>query len=382
MHNHVRRAALAGLATGALVLPLAAPAAADWTVSQPLAEGLAGPVGLSVSNNGVLYVGELFSGNLTKIDRAGERTTVVSAPAGPEGPSGGIAGVEATRLAQAAYVTSGGTEAGPFGELRGFNYRGETRLLADLAAWEQAEDPDADVRYGFLDLPPTCSLPGAEPPFAPEGYAGVVESNPYAVTSDPGGWVVADAGGNSLISVRRNGEVSTLAVLPRQELEIGAEEHAAINAAISEGNEGNEPGDPDMALLPACVEGSTFAFEPVPTDVEMGPDGMLYVTTLPGGPESPGLGARGKVYSVDRRTGEVAEVASGFFAATNLTVADDGTIYVAELFGGRISRVVDGEPELVVEVPTPGAVDWHRGALYASIDLFGEQGGSVVRITP
>lgn len=382
MHNHVRRAAVAGLATGALVLPLAAPAAADWTVSEPLAEGLAGPVGLSVNLNGSIYVGELFSGNLTKIDPAGERTTVTSVPAGPEGPSGGIAGVEATRLAQAAYVTSGGTEAGPFGELRAFNYRGESRLLADLAAYEREENPDAGVRYGFLDLPATCALTGFDLPFVREGYAGIVESNPYAVTSDPGGWVVADAAGNTLISVRRNGDVSTLAVLPRQEVEVTAEVRAAINATITQGNEGNEPADPDMPLLPACVEGSTFAFEPVPTDVEMGPDGLLYVTTLPGGPESPELGPRGKVYSVDRRTGEVEEVASGFFAATNLTVADDGTVYVAELFGGRVSRVVDGEPELVVEVPTPGALDWHRGALYASIGVFSEEGGSVVRITP
>ncbi len=45
--------------------------------------------------------------------------------------------------------------------------------------------------------------------------------------------------------------------------------------------------------LPDCVVGVTYAFEPVPTDVEVGKDGYLYVTTLPGGPESPALGARG-----------------------------------------------------------------------------------------
>ena len=39
--------------------------------------------------------------------------------------------------------------------------------------------------------------------------------------------------------------------------------------------------------LPSCTVGKKFAFEAVPTDVEVGPDGQLYVTSLPGGPEDP-----------------------------------------------------------------------------------------------
>lgn len=382
MHQNVKRATTAALSAGALVLPLAAPAAADWTVSEPLAEGLAGPLGLSVNMNGTIFVGESFSGTLTKIDRDGEKSAFVTVAAGPEGPSGEIAGVDARRMAQAAYVTTGGNESGPYAQLRSVNYRGETRLLADLQAYEEEENPDGDVRYGFLDLPASCVLPEGPPLGGTNGYTGIVEAHPYAVTSDPGGWVVADAAGNSLVSVRRNGDVSTLAVLPRQELEVTAEARTAVNAFITEQNEGNEPGEPDIALLPECVVGSTYAFEPVPTDVELGRDGKLYVTTLPGGPEDPSLGARGKVYSVDRRTGAVEEVAAGFFAATDLALADDGTIFVAELFGGRISQVVDGEPELVAELPTPGALDWHDGVLYAAVDVFGEQGGRVVTLTP
>ena len=57
--------------------------------------------------------------------------------------------------------------------------------------------------------------------------------------------------------------------------------------------------------LPTCTIGKTYAFEAVPTDVELGPDGMLYVSVLPGGPEDPSLGARGAIYRVSPATGAV-----------------------------------------------------------------------------
>ena len=62
--------------------------------------------------------------------------------------------------------------------------------------------------------------------------------------------------------------------------------------------------------LPACVTGLNYKFEPVPTDVEMGPDGWLYVSSLPGGPEDGSLGAQGRVYKVNPANGKVVEVAA------------------------------------------------------------------------
>ena len=43
---------------------------------------------------------------------------------------------------------------------------------------------------------------------------GILDSNPYGLLSEFGSTVVTDAGGNSLLRVRANGEISTLATFP------------------------------------------------------------------------------------------------------------------------------------------------------------------------
>jgi hypothetical protein len=199
---------------------------------------------------------------------------------------------------------------------------------------------------------------------APVQYRGLVDSNPYAVASYGRKWVVADAGGNDLLWVDRRGRVSTAAVLPRQPLR--------ITTAIA-----NELG------LPSCVVGVTYNFEAVPTDVEVGPDGYLYVSILAGGPESPALGARSRVYRVDPDTGRSTRVGQRLAGATNLAVAKNGTIYVAEFFGGRISKLVNGLPKTYVELPNALSVEAGPNALWAgTLAAQGEQGapGTIVRI--
>ncbi len=157
-----------------------------------------------------------------------------------------------------------------------------------------------------------------------EGYSGILEAHPYKVASlRDGSRVVADAAGNDLIRVTTGRKTSTLAVLPPQPVVVTAED--------------------------------------------------------------PSLGARGSLYRVNTVTGAVELVATGFLGATDLAVAPNGTVYVAELFGGRISKVVDGSPQTVAEVPFPAAVEWAKGTLYATIDARGfatEGGGSLVTITP
>ena len=182
------------------------------------------------------------------------------------------------------------------------------------------------------------------------------------------------------MSVRHNGRTETLAVLPAQDAVITKERFDAINAETQAFNDSNDPSEPDEPLLPQCVVGSTYGFEAVPTDVELGRDGLLYVTVLSGGPGA--LGPRSKVFRVDRRTKALTEIGSGFAGATDLAVAPDGTVYVAELFGGRISELVNGAPVTVAEVMLPAAVEWAGGKLFATVDVFSETGGSVVSITP
>jgi sugar lactone lactonase YvrE len=195
----------------------------------------------------------------------------------------------------------------------------------------------------------------------PATYTGILDSHPYAVVLAPGGVYVADAAGNDILRVTPNGTISTIAVLPPQPTMITAE-IAAANG------------------LPDCTIGLTYNFEPVPTDVEVAPNGTLYVSLLPGGPEDPSLGARGSVYAVNPRTGTTQKIAGGFAGATNLATGPDGTIYVSELFADRIAVVRGGTTVDTIALSQPAAVEYARGMLYASTNVFGN--GAVVTISP
>ena len=181
---------------------------------------------------------------------------------------------------------------------------------------------------------------------------------------------MADAAANAIVSVRTNKRRATpkvVATLPAVGTRVTAE------ALTAQG-------------LPTCAAGHTYYFEFVPTDVEKGGDGWLYVTSLPGGPEDASLGARGAVFKVNPHTGRVRHVAGGFVGAVNLALGPDGTIAVAELFGGENGA---GQVTLVkpwtsrretLPLTAPGAVEWvgskRHSKLYVTTDAFvpGPQG--------
>lgn len=98
-------------------------------------------------------------------------------------------------------------------------------------------------------------------------------------------------------------------------------------------------------------------------EVEVGKDGLLDVTTLAGGPESPALGARSSVHRVHATTAATSRVATGFAGATDLAIAPNGRIYVAELFGGRVSSLVGTAIRTVAPRAGPTTVEYTRGAL-------------------
>jgi streptogramin lyase len=139
-------------------------------------------------------------------------------------------------------------------------------------------------------------------------------------------------------------------------------------------------------MLPSCVVGKKFALEGVPTDIEVGPDGKLYVTSLPGGPEDGTLGANGRVLRINPATGKVTTVVGGLFTPTGVAVASNGDLYVAQLFPGVISKVKAGSSKLkpYLEVPLPAAVEATPTGLLATINALSETKpkGEVVTITP
>ncbi len=353
-HSRILIAGGAALAVGlaAPSVSMAAPAPPDT-----LAQGLVGPLQIDVGHHGQVYAAQDFIGVLTKVRKDGTTKDLLAYP-------GEVAGV-ASRGYEVAFTTSNGTETEPatgaFLMVRKPN--GKMREVANLLRYEQRHNPDAGNRYGFRGLSSACTdqLAPLVDEIGPPTYTGIVDAHPYAVANAPGGgWYVADAAGNDILHVSRHGKVTTYFVFRPQKTTISQEAADGLG-------------------LPQCTVGKTYAFEPVPTDVEVKSNGALIVSLLPGGPEDASLGARGAVVRV-AGDGEYANLARGFLGATNVAVGPGGRIYVAELFGNRISLLRNGVITTVRELPSPASVEYSHGKLYVSTDVFGN--GSIVSFSP
>jgi sugar lactone lactonase YvrE len=352
-----RTAAVAVLAGTMLLAALPAGAAGHVEV---VADGFVGPLGLAIGQDGTVYVAEAFVGQLTtfKLGAPDDRTVLAAEP-------GFVAGVDAQGKGKVFHTAA--TEEGAL--LKRVQPNGKQTVVADLGAYEATVNPDQDQVYGFLPDSITEECRAELPDFLQEPYSGIVDSNPYAVAIDGGSTLVADAAGNTIVRVGANGRLSTVAVLPPVD--------QTITQDIIDELAGNEEFPVE---LPDCVLGATYTGEFVPTDIEIGPDGHYYVSSLPGIPEGAG---EASVWRVHRSTGAATMIADGFSGAVDLAVAKDGTIYVAELFGNRISMIAGGVVSTVAELPMPGAVEVAPdGTVYATIGVFFPEGGSLVRITP
>jgi hypothetical protein len=319
-----------------------------------LASGLAGPLQIDVSRQGVL-VGQSFAGLLSVVDRQGTVTTLLGGQA--------IDGVAWRPGGSTLFTYSDFDSLDEQGvadtELRIRRPNGSVHTLADLRAHEKAENPDGGQTYGFQGLDADC-LALLPPDQGVTPYNGILDSHPYALATHGTTTYIAEAGGNAILAVDGSGHVRTVAVLPPHPL--------LVTQEIADSND-----------FPACTVGKTFNFEAVPTDVEIH-DGSLYVSTLPGGPEDPSLGARGSVFKVNPNSGKVRQLATGFLGGANLAVSPSGTIYVAELFGGQISRVSQGGAVPVKSIAEPAALEWWHGRLYVGADVFAD--GKIVTFTP
>lgn len=343
MHiNRIRVGTAVALASAAAVSFVAVPADAHTSphslhVVKTLSSDFVGPLQFAVSGRNV-FVADSFTSTLSLIGRSTPLAT------GPDPSTGGdLAGVAVDPRRHAlAYTTNNGDHS--VTKLTIWQ-PGHKPVVADLSGFERRHNPDHVNQYGVKN-PSKCVTDALTAAGFPVSYRGIVDSHAYSVASlGDGNWAVADAGGNDILKVDRHGRVSLITVLPSQPLKVSAELAAGLG-------------------LPGCVVGITYRFEPVPTDIEIGPHGVRYVTTLPGGPEGAGA-VPGSVYQLDR-WGHPTRIATGFAGATNLAITPRGDIYVAEIGTGTLSLVRHGQPQPVLSLPGLVAVEYSDGHLYAS----------------
>jgi hypothetical protein len=332
---------------------MAAPAQA---APAPVVENLVGPLSFSVDGNAIV-VAQSFAGKLSQfqLNGTGGKDLFV------RDPKIDIGAVDAAGPGTLFSVTGKTPKGVKFAQLAHLSASGKKTTWANLRGFEVKSNPDHGTSYGFRDLSSSCA---AKVPAQVGGkpYRGKVDSHPYASARlSKSSALVADAGGNDLLRVTSTGKTRVVAVFPAQPLK--------VKKAIAQG-----------LHLPKCTVGHKFYFEAVPTDVEVRGH-QAYVTTLPGGPEDPSLGARGKVYRVNLHTGHVKLLAKHFLGATGVAVSPAGKVYVAELFGNRISTISHGLRKTVLSTPGPAAIEWHNGQLFFTSNSLNPP-GSILRWAP
>jgi hypothetical protein len=223
-----------------------------------------------------------------------------------------------------------------FGRLVQMAASGEWRFVADLAAYERDFNPDQDHRP-------------------------VPDSNPFGVLALPGADLVTDAGGNDVVRVDANGEISLVAVLP---------------------------------VVPQATDG-----DPVPTTIALGPDGAYYVGELTGAPFRDGAAS---IYRIVPGQEPVLFL-TGFKAIIDIAFDDAGNLYVLQhstgptmlTAPGTLIRVdPDGNRMTIIDPQTQlpdGTVGLKRptsvavgpdGAVYVTNNGLSPGSGEVLRIEP
>jgi DNA-binding beta-propeller fold protein YncE len=331
----------------ALLLAPAVPAAGAEPRSSTLDRDLLSPLSVAVADDGTVWYAENYAGLLHRRSPDGRVTTPARAPGELELSAVG------ERDGTVWYAVTGAGHT--VGRLHRLAPDGTDVVEADLYAHERSENPDRRYRYGFRRLPASCrtQLAGAER----AAYRGPAETHPVAAAPAYGAVYVADAAANAVLAVV-DGTVTTVAALPPV--------RTTMTSAYAEENG-----------FPACTVGRDYWAEAVPTDVEAGPLGTLYVTSLPGGPSRVDGHAAGRLLEVLPLTGQVRVLADRLDQPVGLAVAATGDVYVSELQSDRISVVRAGTRtvEPFLGVTFPGDVERGPDGLVATTDVLSGTNG-------
>jgi hypothetical protein len=323
---------------------LVAPA---WAVSsETVVQGLNDPRGIAI-DDGRLLVVETGTGAITAISKG--QNGAVASPFASCFCFSDVASEDRKVYAIAADPDTQELS----GRLIRLDRDGNSEVIADIAAYQQT-DPD---------------------PFDQEEAP--TESNPNGIAVlEKGGILVADAAGNDLLRVRKDGSIETVARFPTKELP------------------NPEGGDPVQA-------------EAVPTSVVVGPDGAWYVSELTGFPFTKGAsriwrikpGTEDHTCDPEATRGPCRVFADGFTSVIDIAFADD-TLLVLEIVKEGLLAVEgggenppppigalwavddDSKTELVPgTLLAPGGVAVGRNSLYVTTGtVFGPGAGSVVQI--
>lgn len=307
---------------------------------ETLIEGLAGPLKVAHGSSGNILIAESFAGLLSSVAPDGAKTVMASAP-GKE-----LGAVSYSRGTTYYFENVSGTDEEPAADgpalLKSINH-GKTRTITDMTKWETKLNPDGKTVYGVRNAPRSCL---DQAPWMQS--SGEVYSHPYATAVSRSHVYVADAGGNTLWKVNSHGKASVVKALPAEPVVI---DEAVVASAAEIG-----------LTVPDCMLGLTYWAQAVPTDVELRGN-WLYYSVLPGVPgESL---SKGKVYKLNLHSKRSYVVASGLSAPTGIAVDDRGTVFVTELFGGGVSKIVKGKAVNVLPAPLASdvAISGHRMAV-------------------
>ncbi|MDI3329770.1 MAG: ScyD/ScyE family protein [Micrococcus sp.] len=339
------RSALAGAGCLALAATLiAAPAqAAGEAKATPrgakiVVGGLMAPLTLAVGQRGDVFVTQVmgmdpnvpFIPRLSRVDQRGE-VHHVKRLLGPEGELVGVA-YHRGNTYHVETVPRKGKD--PLSRVIRTSPTGKrTAVSENLWTYERENNPDRRSTYGFTDLRGTCKIRVANyqraanrPPIF-LAYKGIVESHAYQLEVHDGTIYVADAAANAVLKVNeRTQEVTSATVIPASPITFNKKLEGFIEETFG--------GD-----FPSCAIGKKYVPEPVPTDVVLGPDDDLFVSTLQGGAGE--VLPLSKIHRIEQRRGpdRVTIVSGRMRGTTGLDRASNGDLYVAQMFGNEVSVI-------------------------------------------